>query len=74
MTEEWITVLVTWMPILLLVGAFVWFGRRQGMGAKGPSGASLIELYEYQVSEIRKMNITLERIAAALEKPTNRAS
>ena len=74
MTEEWITVFVTWIPILLLVAAFVWFGRRQGMRAKGPSGASLIELYEQQVSETRKMNTTLERIAVALEKRANQAS
>ena len=44
------------------------------MGAKGPSGASLIELYEQQVSETRKMNTTLERIAVALEKRANQAS
>lgn len=74
MTEEWITVFVTWIPILLLIAAFVWFGRRQGMGAKGPSGASLIELYEQQVAETRKMNTALDRIAVALEKRANQAS
>jgi hypothetical protein len=42
--------------------------RWQGMRSRGPSGASLIELYEHQVAQTRKMNITLERIAVAQEK------
>ena len=38
------------------------------MQARGSSGASLIELYEQQVAETRRMNVFLERIAASLEK------
>ncbi len=38
------------------------------MRSRGPSGISLIELYEQQVAETRKMNATLERIAVALEQ------
>jgi hypothetical protein len=68
MSEEWISFLVAWLPFLLLIGAFLAFGRWHGMRAKGPSGSSLIELYEQQVAETRKMNAVLERIAVALEK------
>ena len=39
-----------------------------GMRARGSSGATMIELYEQQVAETRRMNSTLERIAVALEK------
>jgi hypothetical protein len=53
---------------VLLIGALVAMARWQGMRARGPSGASLIELYEQQVAETRRMNATLERIAVALEK------
>jgi hypothetical protein len=47
---------------------WLWFSRRNGMQARGPSGATLIELYEQQVSETRRINGSLERIAVALEK------
>ena len=43
------------------------------MRSRGPSGLSLIELYEQQVAETRRMNGTLERIAVALEKRANQA-
>ena len=75
MTEEWITILVTWLPflILILILVFVMFGRWQGMRAKRPSGSTLIEIYEQQVAETRRMNVTLERIAVALEKRAGQA-
>ena len=38
------------------------------MQARAPSGVTMIALYEQQVEESRRMNVTLERIAAALEK------
>ncbi|MEH2546495.1 hypothetical protein V1283_003140 [Bradyrhizobium sp. AZCC 2262] len=41
---------------------------RTRMQARGSSGVSLIELYEQQVAETRRMNVFLERIAASLEK------
>ena len=63
MSEEWISFLVAWLPFLLLIVVFVVLGRWQGMRSRGPSGVSLIELYEQQVAETRKMNTTLERIA-----------
>jgi hypothetical protein len=38
------------------------------MKARGRSGITMIELYEQQVEETRRMNATLERIAVAMEK------
>jgi hypothetical protein len=73
MSEEWISALVAWLPFVLLIVALLAMARWQGMRSRGPSGASLIELYEYQVAETRKMNITLERIAVALEKRAGQA-
>jgi ATP-dependent Zn protease len=49
MSEEWISFLVAWLPFLLLIGALVIMARWQGMRSRGPSGHSLIELYEQQV-------------------------
>jgi hypothetical protein len=73
MTEEWITVLVNWLPFLILIVALLLLARWQGMRSRGPSGHSLIELYEQQVAETRKLNASIERIAVALEKRANQA-
>ena len=73
MSEEWITILTAWLPFLILVVAFIAFGRWQGMRSRGPSGVSLIELYEQQVAETRKMNTTLDRIAVALKQRARQA-
>ena len=74
MTEEWIAVLVNWLPFLAMIVVFLPLARWQGMRSRGPSGHSLIELYEQQVAETRKLNASLERIAVALEKRASPAS
>jgi hypothetical protein len=58
---------VSWLPFVVLVGAWLWFSRRNGRAA---SGASWVDLFEQQVVEVRRTNALLERIAAALEKPS----
>ena len=66
--NEWISLAVSWLPFLVLIGLWFWLSRRHGMQARSSSGTSLIELYEQQVAESRRMNGFLERIAVALEK------
>jgi ATP-dependent Zn protease len=66
--NEWISLAVSWLPFLLLIAVWFWLSRRNGMQARGASGASMIELYEQQVAETRRMNGLLERIAVAMEK------
>ena len=66
--NEWSSLLVSWLPFLLLIGAWLWFSRSAGMKARGRSGITMIELYEQQVEETRRMNATQERIAVAMEK------
>ena len=70
--NEWISLAVSWLPFLLLIAAWFWLSRRNGMQARGSSGASMIELYEQQVAETRRMNGFLERIATAMERRANR--
>jgi ATP-dependent Zn protease len=65
---DWTSLVTTWLPLVVLLGVFFYLARSQGMRSRGPSGASLIELYEQQVSETRRMNVILERMAVALEK------
>jgi ATP-dependent Zn protease len=67
--NDWVNLLVSWLPFLLLIGVWFYFSRHHGMQAKGSStGVTLIDLYEQQVAEARRMNANLERIAGALEK------
>ena len=73
MSEEWISILVAWLPFILLIVVLVVMARWPGMRSRGPSGVSLIELYEQQVAETRKMNTMLERIAVALEQRAQQA-
>jgi hypothetical protein len=65
---DWTSLVTAWLPLVVLLGVFFYITRSQGMRSRGPSGASLIELYEQQVSETRRMNGILERVAVALEK------
>lgn len=66
--DKWIDLVISWMPFLVLIVIWFWVSRSMGMRAKSSSGATLIELYEQQVAESRRMNANLERIAATLEK------
>ena len=66
--KDWMGLVVAWLPFLVLMVAWFWFSRRNGMQARSSSGTTLIELYEQQVAETRRMNEFLERIAASLEK------
>ena len=65
--EKMMSLFVSWLPFLCLIGVWLWLSR-SGMRMRSRSGATMIELYEHQVEETRRMNATLERIAAAMEK------
>ncbi len=66
--NELMSAVVSWLPFLVLIGLWFWFSRRNGMQARGASGVTMIELYEQQVAETRRMNGFLERIAVTMEK------
>ena len=59
--NDWMALAASWLPFVVLIGVWFWLSRRNGMQARGSSGASLIELYEQQVAETRRMNVFLER-------------
>lgn len=68
MQTDWVSLLVSWLPFLILIGVWFFLSRSMGMRARSASGATMIELYEQQVAETRRMNAMLERIAVTLEK------
>ncbi|MEY9981233.1 MULTISPECIES: hypothetical protein [Bradyrhizobium] len=66
--SSWVfNLIVSWLPFLVLVGAWLWYSRTI---RRSSSGASWVDLYEQQVAENRRTNALLERIATALEKPS----
>jgi ATP-dependent Zn protease len=66
--NDWMSLVASWLPFLVLIGLWFWFSRRTGMQARGSSGTTMIDFYEQQVAECRRMNLILERIATSLEK------
>ena len=66
--NEWLSLLLSWFPFLVLIVLWVWVSRSIGMRARSPSGVTMIELCERQAEEMRQINATLERIAASMER------
>jgi hypothetical protein len=67
MDSDLLSLLSSWFPFIVLMIVWIWLFRTMGKRWRSPSGATWGELTEQQVAEIRRMNATLERIAAALE-------
>ncbi|WP_375312774.1 hypothetical protein WHZ77_05680 [Bradyrhizobium sp. A5] len=67
-SPSWVfSLIVSWLPFVALVGVWLWYSRSS---RRSSSGTSWVDLYEQQVAESRRTNALLERIAAALEKPS----
>jgi hypothetical protein len=69
--SDWMMLASLWLPFLVLIGVGFWNSSRTGMHARASSGQTMIELYEHQLVEGRRMILVLERIAASLEKREN---
>jgi hypothetical protein len=59
---------VTWAPLIVFIGVLIYFIRSSGMRTRGPSGRTMLELYELQLEEMKRNVTVLERIAQALER------
>jgi ATP-dependent Zn protease len=68
MDSDLLSLFSSWFPFIVLMIVWIWLFRTMGQRWRSPSGATWGELTEQQVTEIRRMNATLERIAVALEK------
>ncbi|GIQ75045.1 hypothetical protein [Bradyrhizobium erythrophlei] len=70
MHGDWISVLLSWWPFVMLIGAYILIVRLNRQ--RSASGLTAIELCEQQVAETQRTNAILEKIAAALHKdPVN---
>lgn len=61
---EWTRVFVSWVPFIVMVIAVFVCARLYR--PRAASGATMVQLYEQQLTETRRTNATLERIAGAL--------
>jgi Trk-type K+ transport system membrane component len=57
--QDWISLLVNWLPFIVLIVVFVALSR---------GGGRTSNFYEQQIAELKRNNTMLERIAVALEK------
>jgi len=64
-TPWFVSLLVSWLPFLALIG--VWIYLTRGTQKRGLWALTADHL-ESQLAEMRRMNAALERIAAAVEK------
>jgi hypothetical protein len=60
--------IASWAPIIVFLAIIVFFMRSGGVRARGPSGRTMVELYELHVEEMKRHTTALERIAQALER------
>jgi hypothetical protein len=65
MNGDWSSVLLSWWPFVMLIGAWIVITR---FTQRTASGVSVIELCERQLAETQRINANLERIVAALDK------
>ena len=57
-----------WAPFIIFLAIIVFFMRSGGVRARGPSGRTMVELYELYLEEMKRQATALERIAQALER------
>jgi ATP-dependent Zn protease len=67
-TPTWVTLLTSWVPILILVGFWIWFMRKGGMIGKGGTLSKQAQYMERNMAFMDRQEQLLERIAAALEQ------
>ncbi len=65
MNGDWQSVLLSWWPFVMLIGAWIVISR---FSYRTKSGVSAIELCQQQLVETTRINANLERIVAALDK------
>jgi ATP-dependent Zn protease len=69
MTQTIFELLFTWGPLLLLIAVWVYFMRRSGALSQRRYMDAAGEHMQQQLSELKRVNEKLDRIASLLENP-----
>lgn len=64
MKNEWIDLVISWLPFLVLMAVWLLFASRKATG----NVSTMTALHERQIGESQRTNALLERIAVSLEK------
>ncbi len=62
MTTEIIQVIVNWLPILLLIGVFLYVARRSQSVYSGRNGKTHGEMLEEYIVEMKRQNDLIEKV------------
>ncbi len=62
MTTDIIQIIATWLPILLLVGVFLYVARRSQSAYSGRDGKTHGEMLEEYIVEMKRQNDLIEKI------------
>jgi len=68
MTKSLIEALLTWVPVLLLIGIWIYFMRRSGALSQRQYMESTIEVMKEQLSQLKRLSEKLDRIETLLAK------
>jgi hypothetical protein len=60
----YVSLIVSWLPFLLFMGATLWVGRRIGRELKTPDGRSLALVVDEYGKELKRSNDMLEQLLA----------
>jgi hypothetical protein len=60
--------IAAWAPLIVVLAIVIFCMRSSGVRSRGPSGRTMVELYELQLEETKRGAAALERIAQALER------
>jgi ATP-dependent Zn protease len=62
MNKEVLEALISWFPMLLLIGVWIFFMKKMQGNLRSASGKSPAQVAEEQLSEMRRQNDLLEKI------------
>ncbi len=61
MGTDYVSLLVNWLPILLLIGVFVYFAKRSQSAYVGRNGKTHGEMLEDYIVEMKRQNDLIEK-------------
>ena len=61
-TPDFLEIFISWIPMLILIGAWAWYMRKNNRTLTGKSGKGYGELVEELVFEMRRQNDLVERL------------
>ncbi len=61
-TSDFLEIFISWLPMLLLIGAWAWYMRKYNKKLTGKSGKGYGELLEELILEMRRQNDLVENL------------